>query len=185
MADFGPQIVPFGSRQFMSLNRLKLKLLDTFANDASIQQCIYLDGDIAVYQHVAQDLVTRLQTDVTGLLFQCDEQHQTCSGPSCPNICTGCIAFRHGADKGCFKITDETVWKEKPEDQVWVNQALARLHISYTVLPRELYPNGTRCSLTHSDLTKKSEAKLLHYNYRVGNAKVADMKRFGDWLLPY
>ncbi len=185
MADFGPSIVPFGSRQFMSLNRLKLKLLDTFAKDDRIQSCMYLDGDIAIYQNVAEDCFTRLQTDPNGLLFQCDEQPHECSGASCPNVCTGFIVFRHGADKGCFKITDEALWKEKPEDQVWVNQAMARLGISYTVLPREEYPNGARCSLTHSYPEKKSAAKLLHYNYRVGNAKVADMKRFGDWKLPY
>lgn len=206
LADYGPQIVPFGSRQFSTLNRLKLTLLDTFAKDETIQKCLYFDGDIAVYKNVAEDLKTRL--DEQPLWMQCDEQLQDCTAKSqepftalplstkvlngtatdqqrCPNTCTGVIAFKHGADGGIFKITDQAVWAQKPEDQVWVNYAATQLNIPVAVLPRELYPNGARLSLTKKDAALMETVCLLHYNYRVGDSKKADMKRFGDWLLPY
>ena len=186
LADFGPQIVPFGSRQFSTLNRLKLTLLNTFSQDESIQNCIYLDGDIAVYKNVAEDLKARL--DLQPLWMQCDEQVQECTATEqqrCPNTCTGVIAFKHGADGGIFNITDQEVWSKKPEDQVWVNYAASTLGIPVAVLPRDLYPNGARLSLTKRDPSLIEKCFLLHYNYRVGDSKKADMKRFGDWLLPY
>lgn len=193
LSDFGPQVVPFGSRQFATLNRVKLALLNTFAGDPAIQQCLYFDGDIAIYKDVVGDLLARLSASPEGILCQCDEKAKDCSvglaglaiTNVCPNFCTGLVAFKHGGDGGIFKITDETLWSAKPEDQVWVNEAAGRLGVAVGILPRELYPNGARCSLTHSTPELKNEAYLLHYNYRVGGTKVADMKRFGDWHLIY
>jgi hypothetical protein len=188
--DFGPQVVPFGSRQFSTLNRVKLALLNTFAGDPAVQQCLYFDGDIAIYKDVVSDIRARLAESTKGVLCQCDEKPKECSADSatataCPNFCTGVVAFKHGGDGGIFKITDEALWAAKPEDQVWVNDAAKQLGVSVAILPRELYPNGARCSLTHSTPELKMSAFLLHYNYRVGGTKVADMKRFGDWLLVY
>lgn len=190
LSDFGPQVVPFGSRQFSTLNRVKLALLNTFAGDPAVQQCLYFDGDIAIYKDVVSDIRARLAESSKDVLCQCDEKPKECSADSeqaipCPNFCTGVVAYKHGGDGGIFKITDEALWAAKPEDQVWVNDAAKRLGVSVAILPRELYPNGARCSLTHSTPELKMSAFLLHYNYRVGGTKVADMKRFGDWLLVY
>ena len=182
LADFGPLIVPFGSRQFSTLNRLKLSLLHKFSQDPNIQRCIYLDGDIAVYKDIVGDLCQRLTG--SDVLAQCDEQGQTCSG-ECPNFCTGILAWNHGADKGCFRITDMLKWSEKPEDQVWVNGSVKECGTQVTILPRDEYPNGARLTLTHTTPELKEKAFCLHYNYRVGESKKSDMKRFGDWHLPY
>lgn len=226
MTDFGPQIVPFGSRQFSQLNRLKLRLLDKFSADSGIQQTLYLDGDIAVYKDIVADMRERLQE--APFWAPCDEQGHECSGSiqcsedlcksemssvlghlegdqtkesfhlyaqtkqagrimnaSCSNFCSGLLAWRHGADKGCFKITDDMVWSQKPEDQVWVNYACRSLGVDVAILPRDLYPNGARLSLTKNDKELREKAICLHYNYRVGDSKKADMKRFGDWCLVY
>ena len=59
--NFGPQIVPFGSRQFSQLNRLKLRLLAEFSQRPEIQECIYLDGDIIVYKNFLEDIQLRLE----------------------------------------------------------------------------------------------------------------------------
>lgn len=117
--------------------------------------------------------------------MQCDEQCIECTGSPCPNVCSGLIAWCHGADQGCFKLDNEKVWLEKPEDQVWVNYKLRELGIQVSVLPRDLYPNGARCTKTKTTPELKDKAICLHYNWRVGGSKKADMKRFGDWLLPY
>ena len=184
LADFGPQIVPFGSRQFSQLNRLKLRLLDKFAADQLIQQTLYLDGDIAVYKDIVSDMRERLME--APFWAPCDEQSHECSGSvQCPNFCTGLLAWRNGADKGCFKITDDMIWSQKPEDQVWVNYAARSLGVDVAILPRDLYPNGARLSLTKNNPELKEKAICLHYNYRVGDSKKADMKRFGDWFLVY
>jgi hypothetical protein len=183
LMDFGPQIVPFGSRQFSTLNRLKLKLLDVFATNPEVQQCLYLDGDIAVYQDIVADIKEKLKE--APLWMPCDEQRFECSAAACPNVCTGLIAWSHGADKGIFKINNQELWSAKPEDQVWVNIALQRTWTPYAVLPRDLYPNGARLTKTHMTPELKEKAICLHYNWRVGDVKKADMKRFGDWLLPY
>jgi len=184
LGDFGPQIVPFGSRQFASLNRLKLRVLDFFAGKSDIQQCLYLDGDIAVYKDIVEDMRQRLQD--APLWLQCDEQISECSNSeSCPNLCSGLIGWNHGADAGIFKVTDEALWSKKPEDQVWINGSIKRLEVSARALPRELYPNGARVNKTNTNKELFYAAICLHYNYRVGDSKKADMKRYGDWLLPY
>jgi hypothetical protein len=187
LPDYGPQVVPFGSRQFSILNRLKLALLDTFAQDEQIKLCIYLDGDIIVYKNIVDYLRTGAAEGRT-FQVQCDEQKHECSAADtalCPNFCTGIIAFSHGADVGCFKITDALRWSDKPEDQVWVNASTKLLGVSVSILPRDLFPNGARASLTKGNPILAEKAMLLHYNYRVGDSKKGDMKRFGDWLLPY
>lgn len=186
--DFGPQIVPFGSKQFATLNRMKLVLLAGFARDEAVKQCLYIDGDCIVYKNIVQDIRERL-TDGASFWMQCDEQTpDACSSSTeegCPNYCSGVIAWNHGADGGVFPITDEQVWSAKPEDQVWVNHQIRTLGVKVRSLPRTLYPNGARLRLTHLSAEYKGDAICLHYNYRVGKVKEADMKRYGDWLLPY
>jgi Nucleotide-diphospho-sugar transferase len=187
IVDYGPQIVPFGSRNFSFLNRIKLRLLSLFANNPSVKQCLYLDGDIIVYKDIVSNIKERLSE--AELVFQCDEKDRECLSHTlnipCPNLCTGLIAWNHGADKGIFQITDEAVWDSKPEDQVWVNYSLQKNKIPATSLSRILYPNGMRVGLTKNTPELLEKAICLHYNYRVGNSKKIDMKRFGDWLLPY
>ncbi len=84
-----------------------------------------------------------------------------------------------------FTIHNEQEWLQQPEDQVWVNKRLLELNIDWVVLSREGFPNGARLNLTKRDDNLRAMAYLLHYNYRVGDIKKADMKRYGDWLLPY
>ena len=189
LPDFGHQIVPFGSKNFMALNRLKLRLLKGFADDAAVERCVYLDGDIAVYKNFLGDIEERLKQ--APLWLQCDEQQREgcaadISGSICTWACTGLIAFRHGTDPRIFHI-DEALWTGpcQAQDQPWVNKRMAEYGVEFHSLPRNLYPNGARAAFTHSDPARKEEAFILHYNYRVGESKRADMKRFGDWKLPY
>lgn len=183
LADYGPDICPFGSRTFSSLNRLKLTLLHMFSQDASIESCIYIDGDICVYKNMVADLVERLES--VPFWMQCDEHSADCTGPPCPMLCSGLIAWHHGSDGGCFKLDNEPLWLEKPEDQVWINRKIRETGLQVAALPRDLYPNGARCQKTKTDPLLRDKAICLHYNYRVGASKKADMKRFGDWRLPY
>jgi hypothetical protein len=187
IADHGPEYIPFGSRYFSMLNRIKLRLLSLFAEDLSIKQCLYLDGDIIIYKDIVCDIKERLLE--ADLVFQCDEKDRSCLSHtlniSCPNLCTGLIAWNHGADKGIFQITDETVWDSRPEDQVWVNYILQKNKIPATSLSRILYPNGIRVGLTKNTPELLEKAICLHYNYRICTSKKIDMKRYNDWLLPY
>lgn len=182
--DYGINVMQFGTKPFSMLNRMKLRLLNIFANDPLVKRSVYLDGDICVYKKFLDDINRRL--NLVPLLLQCDENEREnpCSEP-CQNLCTGLIAFVYGHDNGIFKINDEAVWQQRPEDQVWVNYMLKKTGTPYSSLPRELYPNGVRLThiKKHPELLEK--ALLSHYNYRVGNSKKLDMKRYGDWLLPY
>jgi hypothetical protein len=138
-----------------------------------------MDGDIAVYKDFIPDIILRLKEHP--LIFQCDEQKRDilCGGHECTNCCTGFIALSHGSDGGIFAMNDRSEWLNKPEDQVWVNKKLVANGVKYKTLDRNLYPNGTFVSQEGI----REDAYILHYNYRVGKVKVADMKIFGDWLL--
>jgi hypothetical protein len=181
LADYGMDIVRFESKNFQKLNILKLQLLEILSKDEKLDSCIYMDGDIAVYKDFLPDILKRLEE--IPLLFQCDEHKRDviCESSSCPIVCSGFIAWKKGVDSRIFKINDSDVWNKQPEDQAWVNYALKKYGIFYKTLSRNLYPNGTFVNLIGPQ--KEKEAFILHYNYRVGNQKKLDMKRFGDWCL--
>jgi hypothetical protein len=172
----GSRMLLFGSKPFQEINLVKLDCLATFAKDSSIQTCVYIDGDIVVFQDILKDIRERLEQ--TPLLFQCDGHGDTCEKP-CTNVCSGVIAWRSGADGGIFVVNDKAKWLEKPEDQLWVNSKLRELKPEYDTLPVLLYPNGT-----HSE-TPPQGFYLLHYNWLVGNAKILRMKKNGHWIIPY
>lgn len=176
------RLAQWGSTQFSRYNFMKLTMLNRFAKNPEIQTCIYIDGDIVVYKDFVPDVLSRLDTSPETLLFQCDEKEPSvCSPEGCINCCTGFIAWRHGADKGIFDPSDSKKWSEHPDDQLWVNRELRAQGISYKSLPRNLYPNGVYIPI----IKTIPEAFLLHFNHRVGNAKVVEMKRLGQWLIPY
>ncbi len=184
LPDFGTSIVPFGTRNFSLLNRLKLYYLAEFARLPEIKECCYLDGDVIVYADFLDAVFSNL--DEGAIAFQCDEQKTTCLGSrQCTNACTGVILFKHGINHRVFVINDDQKWLKQPEDQVWVNMRLRELDIEWIVLSREGFPNGARLTITKRDDNLRAMAYLLHYNYRVGDIKKTDMKRYGDWLLPY
>jgi len=184
LPDFGTSIVPFGSRNFSLLNRMKLYYLEQFAVMPEIKECCYLDSDVIVYSNFLDDVFNNMLEGE--IAFQCDEQKATCGGRyECSNACTGVILFKHGINALIFSIDSEREWSVKPEDQVWVNKKLVEYGVDWQVLSREGFPNGARLTMTKLNPQLRELAYLLHYNYRVGDVKKADMKRHGDWLLPY
>lgn len=175
-------IARWGSPSFNKYNFMKLYCLNTFAKNPAIQNCIYIDGDIVVFKDFVPDIVSRLDVNPETILFQCDEKEPSpCSPAGCPNCCTGFIAWRHGADKGSFDASDSKRWTEHPDDQVWVNRELRARGLPFQTLPRELYPNGVFIP----SFQKLTNPFLLHFNHRVANAKLVEMKRLGQWLIPY
>jgi hypothetical protein len=191
LPDFGTDVSPFGSKQFQILNLNKLNLLSTFSADPTIRFGIYMDGDIVPYSDFLPDILTRLQAPGAAPLYlQCDEQSRVaCTGtPSCPNGCTGFVAWSHGVDPALFTVKGEeamALWKKCPEDQVFVNTMMKTRGIPVMTLPRELYPNGAFASLFYEGSLRKQTTMLLHYNYLVGAAKHRKIKNNGDWILPY
>ena len=184
-----PQIVPFGTRQFQQLNRMKLGLLTSLIGVPEVRQGIYLDGDIAVYRDFVPDIETRLAAAPHTFLLQCDERTRVdCSGTLCPILCTGLIAWSHGASAEPFRLSGpeaESTWSACPEDQPFVNRRLLETGTAAQSLPRSLYPNGAFASLFGRGSTRKDEAFLLHYNYLVGDMKPKKMRANGDWVIPY
>jgi hypothetical protein len=191
LPEYGPNVVPFGTRQFQALNRKKLELLAWVAGQPEVRQAIYIDGDIAVYADFVEDIETRLAAaGAPQILFQCDEQTRLdCSGGAvCPNRCTGCFAWRAPLDPATFQIQGaelERVWRDRPEDQPFVGHMVQLFGLQVGTLPRNLYPNGMYASLFGRDSPLKRGAKLLHYNWMVGGMKQKRMAANGDWLLPY
>jgi len=190
LPETGPDPSPFGTRQFQTLNLIKLQLLSKFSSNPSVKYGIYIDSDIALYSDFLPDILERLNGCPSQILLQCDEQSRVdCSGnPSCPNGCTGFLAWSHGLPSQVFTVEGieaTTVWKSAPEDQIFVNTMLRKLDIPVITLPRNLYPNGSFTSLYTKTSSKKATTHLLHYNYLVGAAKEIKMKNNGDWLIPY
>jgi hypothetical protein len=172
----------WGSPQFQKYNFMKLYCLNAFAKNPAVKHCIYIDGDIVVFKDFVPDILERLQAKPATIQIQCDEKEpQACAAEGCPNCCTGFIAWAHGADQGIFDVNDRAKWTENPDDQVWINTQMRQRQISRETLPRTLYPNGAYIPL----IKEMPEAFLLHFNWRVGNTKIAEIKKIGQWLIPY
>ena len=190
LPDTGPTISPFGTKDFQKLNRLKLDLLYNFTASPEVQHGIYIDGDIAVYNDFVPDIISRLGT--APLLLQCDEpSREACissgaTSRACANACTGFIGWAHGVTPTIFHVDATTMdlWRNRPEDQVFVNAMMAREGVAFQTLPRDLYPNGQFSRLYDPTSPLKYTSMILHYNYIVGNDKQRRMKANGDWLIP-
>ena len=184
--DTGSNISPFGTVNFQKLNRMKLDLLAEFCAYPEIQHGIYMDGDIAVYNDLVPDVVSRL-TEVP-IMFQCDENGiDDCIGARCicPHACTGFIGWKYGISPSLFKVVPGTLaaWRAQPEDQVFVNTRLREEGTAFKTFPRDLYPNGKFSSLYRADSPNKKVGMILHYNHLVGMDKKRRMLQNRDWLL--
>jgi hypothetical protein len=173
-------ITAWGTLQFQKYNYIKLEIAHTFAQNPKIKRCVYMDGDITLFKDFIPDLTTRLDNEPEILFFQCDEKEPGLC-VACYNCCTGFIAWSHGHDQGIFDTLNPQAWSEIRDDQVWVNKQLQMKKIPYKTLPRELYPNGAYINT----IQEYPDAFLLHYNYRVGNSKILEMKRLKKWIIPY
>ena len=190
LPEFGTDLSPFGTKHFQTLNLRKLELLRNFASDPAIRYGVYMDGDIAAYADFLPDILQRLQAPgAPHIYLQCDEQTRVdCSGnPGCANGCTGFMAWSHGLDTRIFDTREKAlkIWKERPEDQIFVNRIMKELGMPVMTLPRLLYPNGSFVSMFGPGSLRKRSAFILHYNYMVGVAKRLKIKNNGDWTLPY
>ena len=187
LPDSAPVIAPFGTKDFQTLNKKKLECLSSFASNPAVKYGVYLDGDIAVYKNFLPDLLNRL--DAGNLYLQCDEKTRVdCTGTPCPNACSGFIAWKYGVNTAIFSLSGpeaQKVWKDQPEDQIFINRMMHQHGVEFSTLPRDLYPNGSFASLFAPESPKKDVAYILHYNYLVGQSKQQKMKQNGDWLLPY
>jgi len=172
----------WGSPTFQKYNFIKLDIANEFAQNPAVKRCVYMDGDIVVFKDFLPDLVARLDAEPDTLFFQCDQKEVgECKPEGCQNCCTGLIAWSHGHDQGIFDNSNKKAWAEHPDDQVWVNKELRKGKIPYRTLPRPLYPNGAYIST----IAAYPDAFFLHFNHRVANMKLVEMKRLGKWLIPY
>ena len=170
----------WGSPQFQRYNFIKLDIAHTFSQNPKIKRCVYMDGDITLFKDFLPDLTIRLDTEPETLFLQCDEKEPgLCE--VCRNCCTGFIAWSHGHDQGIFNTSTPEAWSKIRDDQVWVNTQLQTKNLSYKSLPRELYPNGAYINT----IQEYPGAFILHYNHRVGNSKIIEMKRLKKWIIPY
>jgi hypothetical protein len=172
----------WGSPQFQRYNQIKLLIAHEFAQNPKIKRCVYMDGDITLFNDFLPEITMRLTVAPEVILFQCDQRERgPCTSTGCTNVCTGFIAWAHGHDQGVFDTSNSQAWGEVRDDQVWVNKQLQAKKIPYVTLPRGLYPNGAYIDTVQ----ELPGALLLHYNHRVGNAKILEMKRLNKWIIPY
>ena len=172
----------WGSPNFQKYNGIKLFLLNKFAKHPSVKQCVFMDGDIVLFRDFLPDLLERLEQNPDTLFFQCDQKEKgPCSKGGCINCCTGFIAWKQGADKDIFNVNNPERWNQNRDDQCWVNNILHEGQHKFQTLPRELYPNGA-----YIEGFKELESPfLLHFNHRVANAKIVEMKKINQWIIPY
>lgn len=161
----------FGSQPFKRFNALKVNALNDLRSKA--KQLIYLDSDIGIYRDPIPHLEKCLEE--FPLWFQCDEGTVgLCNTNICPNACTGIIALCDSAPASLFVIEPRS-WLKATTDQDYINDRMRALGITFRTLTRPLFPNGV--------WPYGPPAILYHFNYCVGDEKVARMRAADLWFV--
>ncbi len=167
----GPAI--FGSQAFKKFNALKIQALKDLSTAAGVRQLIYLDSDIGLYRNPVPYFEERLAE--APLWFQCDEgEARPCAEP-CSNACTGVIAIRVADVPANLFVVEPRHWLGATTDQDYINDRMLTLRVPFRTLTRPLFPNGV--------WTPGPPAYLFHFNYCLGDEKVARMRAAGLWFV--
>lgn len=162
----------FGTPTFKRFNALKIQALHDLQGSA--KQLIYLDSDIGLYRDPVPHLEERLEE--APLWYQCDEGVVgPCNSNGCPNVCTGVIAIRTEALSPELFVVEPRSWIKATTDQDYINDRMRSLGITFRTLTRPLFPNGV--------WPVGSPAILYHFNYCLGDEKVARMRAAGLWFV--
>lgn len=193
----------FGTPSFKDLVRHKMRLLsEVVATVPDGRGFLFLDSDVVGLRHIQDALAAATAGQVPKVWFQCDEKlpyGHACSAAACPNICTGVIyvpAMEEGLRqrlRELFRI-DETAWGGALTDQDYIQGRLRTCGFvageHYSVLPRQLVPNGAtldpETQLYPWGVVAADREKipaLLHFNYVVSSNKRRVMEKNGAWLL--
>jgi hypothetical protein len=166
----GPAI--FGSPAFKKFNALKVHALHDLQGAA--KQLIYLDSDIGLYRDPVPYLEEQLEE--APLWYQCDEGAVgQCNPKGCPNACTGVIAIRVGSVSPELFVLEPRSWLKATTDQDYINDRMRSLAITFRTLTRPLFPNGV--------WPVGPPAFLYHFNYCLGDEKVARMRAADLWFV--
>lgn len=179
----------YGTQEFKRLTAMKIAALAELSARTDIDNLLYLDGDIVLFQDPVPFIQMLLEE--RSLWFQCDEKlthdHQ-CSSDPCMAPCTGIIAARLDEKTRpqlaeLYTITGDE-WVRSETDQDYIQRRLRTLKVDYGTLMRPLFPNGT---FLPDDLYKIAAAGgpyLLHFNFLLGREKEVAMRSRGLWLAP-
>lgn len=158
-------------------------LIQFMDSNKSIEEFIYMDGDIVVFKDFRKYIQDYSKT--YDIVFQCDEWNTIpdCSGRArnglCKYACTGFMYIKNRVSiKTLFNYHLHMNTTEICHDQEYVNWVLkTNKSIPWTTFPRNTIPNG---SFRNSNL---SEAYILHYNFLSGNDKQNEMISHGHWFV--
>lgn len=144
---------------------------------------LWVDGDVVLRRDptaLLQEAMARLYDGNLDLLIQCDENHTgPCAGPERCWKCSGIMLLRK--TRGMLAMAGEyaspDVWPEQWHgDQDYVNWFVGLSGAKCEIFPRSLVPNGVFVG------APPPETVMLHYNYLVGDEKMARMIANEDFL---
>ena len=177
--------VRFGTPPFKRMNRMKIKALQQLSQRPELDNLIFIDSDIAVFQDFVPSMLESLKS--TPLMFQCDEgDTHICTDPdNCPNPCTGVIGMALTSEtrpllNHLYKI-EQGHWESALTDQDYIANRMKYFQMKYKTLSREAYPNGIFLA---KDRYKEGNPYLVHFNYIVGKTKQRFMIEKECWVLP-
>ena len=167
----------------MSLNKIKLELIEKIRNEApnDVQYLLYTDGDIVFFKDFLPYLLDLFSKDsTTSMYFQSDDGG---CGDESTIACTGFfIIDRKKITQSPFAVDNDNEWLDTKEDQKWVNNHLKKYNMPYKFLDRKLFPNGS-CMYDGYDQWKHTNPYILHYNYLIGSEKQNKMKKNKHWFI--
>ena len=137
---------------------------------------LYVDSDITIKKNIGDYLLRNITNK--DILFQNDKNPKK---PNQINVCAGFMFIRSNKKTLKFFNPDnvpiDKIVKFRTHDQTYINKSLAKFN--YGVLPLVEFPNGPYFYQNYP----KIDPAMIHFNFVLGDEKIARMKKYGEWYL--
>ena len=147
----------------------------------------YIDTDIVLFKDPSAAALAVFDTDASvQIVGQCGDPHPHCSKrDKCPELCSGVLVYRNNPSlASMLTYTAADVAANPNGDQVYLTDLFNKNGIRTQTIDKNVWINGGSYGpVYNSAYVIQDHAELLHFNYLVGNEKMAQMKRLGMWFI--
>lgn len=137
---------------------------------------LYVDSDVVIKKNITNYLLRNIKSN--DILFQNDKNPKK---PNQINVCAGFMFIKSNRKNLNFfnpkNIPIEKIINYRTHDQTHINKSLAKFN--YAQLPLREFANGPYFYKNFENLNPA----MIHFNYVLGNEKIACMKKYEEWYL--
>lgn len=152
----------------------------------NIKSVGYIDTDIVLVSDPTAIMTNIMNENPNISVFaQCDESGPWCSNrTNCPVFCSGVILFRNIPELYKYFVYDDSHIKICSGDQDYLYKMFKKFNVPVLTIEKHIFLNGSYFGINKiTPCILPKSACLVHFNYRIGNAKKDKMKEHNMWYI--